>query len=122
MEKKNKGGRPRKSAAEKQKYAVKFMVCAEEYRSLKAKADSAGMRLSEFARLAATGCRIIPRLTLEEANWLRKLSGMSNNLNQLASSANKSGFKDVATANGRMGLEIFEIVKRIRYDGKDHKR
>ena len=67
MNHKNKGGRPKKSPAEKLKYRVSFMLPTADYYSLKATADSAGLRLAEAARLAVTGIKIRPRLTPEEA-------------------------------------------------------
>lgn len=45
--------------------------------------------------------------TLEELDLIRKLSGMSNNLNQIAKQANKSGF-------AQLGMEITEIAQQIK--------
>lgn len=45
--------------------------------------------------------------TLEELDLIRKLSGMSNNLNQIAKQANKSGF-------AQLGMEITGIALQIK--------
>jgi len=62
-----KGGRPRKSAAEKLNYKVTVKLCTQDYYSLKAKAKTAGLRPAELARAAVTGLHIRPRLTPEES-------------------------------------------------------
>jgi hypothetical protein len=118
---KNKGGRPKKVPAEKLKYRVSFMLQTGDYYTLKARAEAAGLRLAEFAWFAVTGRKIEPRVTVEQAGWLRQLSGMCNNLNQLARLAHKSGYNDIRHANINLGRDIYRIAKQIRDGGKDHK-
>lgn len=121
MSKKNKGGRPKKGPAEKLKYRVSFMLRTEDYYPLKAKAESVGLRLAEFARLAVIGCPVQSRITPKEAGWLRMLSGMANNLNQLARQAHKSGYDDLRSANITLGIDIHNLIKRFRHDGQNNK-
>ena len=47
----NTSGRPTKEPAEKKGYKVTIKMATEEYYSLKAKAQSAGVNRSEFIRL-----------------------------------------------------------------------
>jgi len=121
MSHKNKGGRPKKGPAEKLKYPVKFMLPTGDYYSLKAKADSAGLRIAEVARLAVIGVNIKPRLTPEEAGSIRQLSGMANNLNQLARQANKEGFSAHKESCVAIILEIYDLIKLVRNDGDNNK-
>lgn len=53
---------------------------------------------------------------------MRQLSGMANNLNQLARQANKEGHSKYKDANATLAMEIYNILKLFRDDGKDHKR
>lgn len=117
MKQDKKGSRPKKGPAEKMSYRISFMLCTKDYYALKVDAASAGLRLAEFARLAVTGCHIKPRITPEEAGWLRKLSGMSNNLNQLAVLAHRSGYSEAAAGNVQLAGEISATIKRLRNDG-----
>lgn len=121
MKKNKKGGRPRKDAAEKLKYKVTIKLCTQDYYSLKAAARTAGMRPATLARLALTGVRIKPRITPEEAGWMRSLSGIANNLNQLARRANKEGYAEHRDVNLTLAREIVNLIKHFRDDGKDNK-
>lgn len=84
MEKIKTGGRPTKELGEKRSYMVSIKLDTREYYSLKAKADSAGISRSKYVRQSITGSIIRPRLTPELNDYIRKLSGMGNNLNQIA--------------------------------------
>ena len=84
----NTGGRPKLSPAEKLKYRVAVNLCTKDFYVLKAKASQAGMTCTELARLAIIGSEIRQRLTPEQMDCIRKISGMGNNLNQIARKAN----------------------------------
>ena len=92
----NKGGRPTKGAAEKKKYRITVKLTTEDYYTLKGKAKSAGTSMSEFVRKVLDKGNVIERLTVEQADFIRKLCGMANNLNQLTHRANAEGFHAVA--------------------------
>ncbi|GHV48491.1 hypothetical protein FACS1894181_04350 [Bacteroidia bacterium] len=57
---------------------------------MKAKTAQAGMTCTEVARLAITSCQVHQRLTPEQMDCIRKLSGMGNNLNQITQKANNT--------------------------------
>ncbi len=86
----NKGGRPKKGAAEKLKYKVSFFLQTGDYYALKTKAKAAKLRIAEVVRRAVTGCRIVSRFTPEQIGWMRNLVGMGNNLNQLTKLAHQA--------------------------------
>ena len=79
----NKGGRPAKGLSEKRKYRITVKMATGEYYALKSKARKAGVSASEMVRQAVDGCVVRERLTTEQADFIRKLCGMANNLNQL---------------------------------------
>ena len=71
-----KGGRPTKGAAEKKKYRITVKLTTEDYYTLKSKAKSAGISMSEFVRKVLVKGYVIERLTIEQADFIRKLCGM----------------------------------------------
>lgn len=60
-----------------------------EYKFIEKMADRHGISKAEFARLKSLNHRLKARMTPEEAYHYRKLTGMANNLNQLARAANR---------------------------------
>ncbi len=115
----NKGGRPRKGAAEKLRYKVSFFLQTGDYYALKTKAKSAKLRIAEVVRRAVTGCRIVSRFTPEQIGWMRNLIGMGNNLNQLTKLAHQAGYPEIADQNRQVVGEISRTLKLFRDDGED---
>ena len=109
-----KDGRPTKGAAEKKKYRITVKLTTEDYYTLKGKAKSAGVTMSEFVRKLLYNGNVIERLTVEQADFIRKLCGMANNLNQLAHRANAEGFHSVAPFHKIIISKIDEILNLIR--------
>ena len=110
----NKGGRPTKGAAEKKKYRITVKLNTQDYYTLKGKAKGAGVPMSEFVRKVFDKGNVIERLTIEQADFIRKLCGMANNLNQLAHRANAEGFHSVAPFHKIIISKIDEILNLIR--------
>ena len=109
-----KGGRPTKGVAEKKKYRITVKLTTEDYYTLKGKAKSAGVTMSEFIRKLLDKGNVIERLTVEQADFIRKLCGMANNLNQLAHRVNADGFHVVAPFHKIIIGKIDEILNLIR--------
>ena len=85
----NKGGRPMKKLSEKRKYRITVKMATEEYYAMKLKAKNAGVSASEIVRMAIRDSHI----TTEQADYIRKLSGIANNLNQLTRKAHREGVR-----------------------------
>ena len=109
-----KGGRPTKGVAEKKKYRITVKLTTEDYYTLKGKAKSAGVTMSEFVRKVLVKGYVIERLTVEQADFIRKLCGMANNFNQLAHRANAEGFHVIAPFHKTIIGKIDEILDLIR--------
>ena len=109
-----KGGRPTKGVAEKKKYRITVKLNTQDYYTLKGKAKSAGISMSEFVRKVLDKGNVIERLTVEQADFIRKLCGMANNLNQLAHRANAEGFQVIAPFHKTIIGKIDEIINLIR--------
>lgn len=112
--KRNKGGRPAKNAAEKLKYRITVKMATEDYYLLKSRAKSAGISPSEFVRSGIRNGEVKERLTKEHCDYIRKLCGMANNLNQLARKANAEGYASVFVPCRTLMIEIDNLVNRIR--------
>jgi hypothetical protein len=119
MHDKNRGGRPRKGAAEKLKYKVSFFLSTGDYLKLKADAKATKLPRAEIVRRAVMGRRIVSRFTPEQAGWMRNLIGMGNNLNQLTKLAHQAGYPEIADQNRQVVGEISQTLKLFRDDGKD---
>ena len=112
-----KGGRPAKKLGEKRKYTVSVKLAPREYISLRTKANSAGISKSEFIRQSISGSTIRPRMTPELNDHIRKLSGMGNNLNQIARRANTEGYANARGEYLRLAVKIDDLIEDIRNDG-----
>jgi Bacterial mobilisation protein (MobC). len=116
------GGRPTKELGEKRSYMVSIKLDTREYYSLKVKANSAGISRSEYIRQCIVGSVICPRLTPEMNDYIRKLSGMGNNLNQIARRANAEGYTNARNEYFYLADKIDKVIEMIEDDGKNSKR
>ncbi|KAA6336516.1 hypothetical protein EZS27_015332 [termite gut metagenome] len=114
-----KGGRPILSPAEKLKYRIPVRLCTEDFYNLQARAKAAGTTKTELARKAIIGCQIRQRLTPEQMDYIRKLSGMGNNLNQIARRANAEGYANVRSEYLYLADEIDNTINLLENGSKD---
>ena len=107
---KNKGGRPKKGAADKLKYRLTVKMATSDYYTLKGKARSAGISAGEFLRRCMREGQVKERLTPEHTGYV---CGMANNLNQLAHKANAAGFVTVRMECRVLVARIEELLNLI---------
>ena len=88
-ERKRKRGRPVKSVKKEVRACVRFTH--PEYFILIEKAAEAGVTPSSFLRQLAIHTQVKARLTEEQRQWVRKLIGMENNINQIAKVCHQDG-------------------------------
>lgn len=113
FDRRNKGGRPKKEAADKLKYCLTVKMATSDYYTLKGKARSAGISGGEFLRECMRSSHVKERLTPEYTDYVRKLCGMANNLNQLAHKANAAGFVTVRMECRVLVARIEELLNLI---------
>ena len=107
----SKMGRPAKEKA-KLSTSINLKLTESDFKTVKEKAEKLGMKATQYAREMTLKGGIKSRFTLEELDLMRKLSGMANNLNQIAKQANKLGF-----SNSAMEVMIIsEEIKKLFYD------
>ena len=111
--KRNKGGRPKKGAAEKLSYRISVKMVAAEYFRLLTRAHEAGVSPSEYMRECYRNGHVKERLSEEHAGYIRQLCGMANNLNQLAHKANAGGYSEVGWDCKVAVARIHELINKI---------
>ncbi len=112
----NTNGRPVKMPSEKKGYKVTVKMATEEYYSLKAKANFAGINRSEFIRRSISSSLVKQRLTPELMGHIRQLSGMANNVNQIARTANAVGYQGVHMRCLVMNERLDKVISLIEND------
>ena len=113
---KNKNGRPTKQLSEKMAYHINVKMATIEYYTLRAKAKEAGVSHSECVRQLIKSGYVKQRLSAEILDYIRKLCGMANNLNQIAWKANAAGYKDVRREYLFLASKIDNLLEQIRDD------
>ena len=79
--------RPLKAIKRQEKLTLYYTKA--EFKLIEKFADHHAISKAEFSRLKSLNHKLKPRMTPEEAGHYRKLTGMANNLNQLAREANR---------------------------------
>ena len=83
--------RPKKAIKRQKRIRIGYTIA--EYKLIQKYADFHGLTTSEFIRSKSFNHKLKPRVTPQEADLYRKLTGMANNLNQLAKVTNReNGF------------------------------
>lgn len=113
---KHKGGRPKVNV--RRENHVKVRLTATERFMMAAKAKDASMRLSDWIRAAARTAKVVARITKEDAQVLRMLAGLANNLNQLTKLAHRDGILTIARKCDALLIEIDQALKYFN----DHDR
>ncbi|MBN2821281.1 MAG: plasmid mobilization relaxosome protein MobC [Bacteroidales bacterium] len=98
---------------ERMKYKVTVKMSTVEYYSLIGKSKEAGISLSEFVRNSIMNTAVVQRLTPEIHAEIRKLSGMANNLNQIARKANALGYDHIRGEYLFLADKIDRILNKI---------
>lgn len=117
---KNQGGRPRKKESRLRKKVVSTRVTEPEYLKILEEAKSCCLSLSDFIYQVLIHRKVIPRISQEEADILRKLAGQSNNLNQLTKIAHAAGIETIIPRLLELNKGILKLIKRLSDDRKDN--
>lgn len=108
-----KGGRPKKDFGQKKSYRINIKLITEEYYSLVAKVKNARVTISDFVRDCLKKGYVKERISVEQVDYIRKLCGMANNLNQLAHRANAQGYNSASVECQELARSIDRIIKLI---------
>ena len=119
---KRKGGRPKKSISQRKTRMIHIRVSEPEYYAVKHRADLAQMTVSAYSHSAILESKIVEPVKKEDMELLRKISGIGNNLNQLAHQANNFQMPFLEKAIRIVLNFITEIIEKLSDDWKNYKR
>lgn len=105
----SKKGRPTKHES-KLTTSINLKLTEEDYKSVKEKAEKLGMKPTQYAREMTLKGQVKNRFTLEELDLMRKLSGMTNNLNQLTKKAHTGGYSQASEVAFYLFFEIKKLL------------
>ncbi len=91
-------------------------MAMDEYGSLKTKAHEAGINQSEYIRQCIKVSIVKQRITPELMNHIRQLSGMANNINQIAHKVNAAGYPGVHKHCLYMNERLDNVISKIEDD------
>lgn len=117
---KNQGGRPHKIDSQLREKVVSTRVTKTEYLKLLEEAKSCCLSLSDFIYQILTVREVVPRISQEEMDILRKLAGQSNNLNQLTKMAHAAGIEAIIPQLSELNKGILKLIKSLSNDRKDN--
>jgi hypothetical protein len=98
----------------KRKYQVLVRLKTEEKYTLIAQAKNASLSKQEYIRQCIMNRVVIARISPELCDMIRKLSGMANNLNQIAKKANQAGYLDVRKEYLYLAENIANLINLIK--------
>ena len=90
-------------------------LTASEYAHAKRLSQDSGLKLEPMVRQLIMGMELRPRPPDELSELLRQLSGIGNNINQIARVANASGYvrKEELQQIMEMQTRLWQAVKRL---------
>ena len=107
-------GRPQVSTLKRLTKSVTVKFSKPDYEMLRRRSKNANRTLAEYIRESAFDAQIVAKHSAEDAAVIRNLTGMANNLNQLAHRANAEGFHAVVPFHKIVIGKIDEILNLIR--------
>ncbi len=113
----NENGRPKLATTQVRKHRIEVRFATVEYYALKAKAKEVGMSISELIRAAIQNCTIKERLSATHLRLITQLTGMANNLNQIARRANVAGYAAAKNESETLAKSIDNVINKIENDG-----
>jgi hypothetical protein len=107
-----KAGRPVKAIKKEVRACVRFS--RHEYFIVQEKASQAGLNASEYIRQITVTARILPRISREEAGYIRQLIGMSTNINQVAKICHREGLFEALVYFEKYRSRIDHLLKMLK--------
>ncbi|MEO7120022.1 MAG: plasmid mobilization relaxosome protein MobC [Ginsengibacter sp.] len=105
------GGRPKKAVRKEIIKGIRFTKA--EYFIVKEKAAKTGTNVGNYIRQVVIHGKIISRLDLEERNYVRQLTGMANNLNQLTKKAHQEDLLSVVIFLDKYKNLVSDILEKM---------
>ena len=110
-----KGGRPPKEEVDKLNRSINLKLTKDDYTTIQKRAEKFSLSPTQYARIMTLKGVIKSRFTIEELDLMRKIAGISNNLNQIARGLNSDLRHYQMDA-----LKIIICIKKMLYDSKEY--
>jgi len=108
---KHTGGRPKKAVRKEVVKGIRFKKA--EYFIIKQKAAKTGTNVCNYIRQVSINGKIVSQLSEDERNYVRQLTGMANNLNQLTKKAHQEGLFSVTFFLEKYKNLVDEILEKM---------
>ena len=118
-ENKKPGGCPKLASYQKRTRCFRVMFNENDYIYIQSKAEQAGLSVNEFCHQAAMDCQVSQRISPELVSAIRDLSGIANNVNQIAHQMHIHGLEVVKQYCVTIITEISRIIAQIKNDSHD---
>ena len=122
MKEKKLGGRPKLASYQKRTKCFRVMFTENDYIYIQSKAEQAGLSVNEFCHQAAMDCLVCQRISPEMVSAIRDLSGIANNVNQIAHQMHTYGLETVKQQCFSIISEISRIITQVKntcHDSED---
>lgn len=119
MKEKKLGGRPKLPSYLKRTKCFRVMFTGNDYIYIQSKAEQAGMSVNEFCHQAAMDCQVCQRISPEMVSAIRDLSGIANNVNQIAHQMHTSGLEAVKQQCFSIISEVSRIITQVKNNCHD---
>ena len=122
MKDKKLGGRPKLASYQKRTKCFPVMFTENDFIYIQSKAEQAGLSVNEFCHQAAMDCQVCQRISPEMVSAIRDLSGIANNVNQIAHQMHTYGLEAVKQQCFSIISEVNRIITQVKnncHDSKD---
>ncbi|MCS3209443.1 MobC family plasmid mobilization relaxosome protein [Bacteroides stercoris] len=119
MKEKKLGGRPKLANYQKRTKCFRVMFTENDYIYIQSKAQQAGLSVNEFCHQAAMGCEVGQRISPEIASAICDLSGIANNVNQIAHQVHIYGLEAVKQQCFSIISEVSRIITQVKNNSHD---
>ena len=119
MKEKKLGGRPKLASYQKRTKCFRVMFTENDYIYIQSKAEQAGLSVNEFCHQAAMDCQVCQRISPEMVSAIRDLSGIANNVNQIAHQLNTYGLEAVKQQCFSIISAISRIITQVKNNCHD---
>ena len=106
------GGRPKLASYQKRTRCFRVMFNENDF-YIQSKAEQAGLSVNEFCHQAAMDCQVSQRISPELVSAIRDLSGIANNVNQIAHQMHIHGLEAVRQHCIAIITEISRIIAQM---------
>ena len=116
------GGRPKLASYQKRTKCFRVMFTENDYIYIQSKAEQARLSVNEFCHQAAMDCQVCQRISPEMVSAIRDLSGIANNVNQIAHQMHIDGLETVKQQCFSIISEVSRIITQVKntcHDSED---